>query len=256
MEIFFERITEYFTNFITEHSFFINGDYYGGLFSKYFSIIGFIVGFVFVLLVFFSNTDDDRQILGTIKILLIVSLINTCYTMLSFFNVGVINERPYFYYGFSCILSVADMLLAGFILTLVVKSCYSFNHGKAFLLGITTFAATPMLNFSFLGQLPPEIITFIVARILIAGFLCLIISYRKYFYTSWIWCFGFHMFTRLSMLVMDMIINKNGINDVFATTMEYLGKFLGDYVIFAIILTFAIVFEKAIIPMKTSKNAP
>lgn len=50
MEIFFERIVEYFTNFIAEHSFFISGNYYGGLFSKYFSFIGFIVGFVFVIL--------------------------------------------------------------------------------------------------------------------------------------------------------------------------------------------------------------
>ena len=68
MEIFFERIVEYFTNFIAEHSFFISGNYYGGLFSKYFSFIGFIVGFVFVILVYFSNTDEDKKILGDIKV--------------------------------------------------------------------------------------------------------------------------------------------------------------------------------------------
>lgn len=253
MENLFERIVEYFTNFITEHSFFISGNYYGGLFSKYFSFIGFIVGFFFVILVYFSNTDEDKKILGAIKVLFIVSLVNTCYTILNFFGIGMISEESYYYYGFSCILSVADILLAGFVLTLIVKSCYSFNHGRAFLLGLTTFAAMPMLNFSFFGQIPPEIMIFIICRALLAGLLCLIISYRDYFYTSWIWYFGFHMFTRISMLVMDMLINKNGVNNIFETTIEYLGKFLGDYILFAIILAFAIVFEKAILPMKTTK---
>ena len=250
-----ERIVEYFTNFITEHSFFITGDYYGGLFSKYFSVIGFIVGFVFVILVYNSNTDEDNKIFGAIKVLFVVAVVNTCYTILNFFEVGVISEEPYYYYGFSCILSVADILLAGFVLTLIVKSCYSFNHGRAFLLGLTTFAAMPMLNFSFFGQIPPEMMLFIVIRALLAGLLCLIISYRNYFYTSWIWYFGFHMFTRISMLVMDIVINKNGVNNIFETITEYLSKFLGDYILFVIILAFAIVFEKAILPMKTSKTA-
>lgn len=252
MNTIFERIIEYFTSFVSEHSFFISWDYYGGLFSKYFSFIGFIVGFVFVILVYFSNTDTERKILGAIKVLLIVSLINTCYTILNFFDVGVISEEPYYYYGFSCILSVADILLAGFVLTIVVKSCYSLNHGRAFLLGLTTFAATPMLNFTFFGQIPPEIMIFIVVRALLAGLLCLVISFRRYFYTSWIWYFGFHMFTRISMLVMDIVINKTGINNIIGTTIDYLSKFIGDYILFAIILAFAIVFEKAIIPIKSS----
>ena len=248
-----QRIIDYFTNFITDHYFLISWDYYGGLFLKYFSFIGFIVGFVFVILVYFSNTDKDKKILGAIKVLLIVSLINTSYTVLNFFDIGVISEEPYYYYGFSCILSVADILLAGFILTLVVKSCYSLNHGRAFLLGLTTFAATPMLNFTFFGQIPPEIMLFIVCRSLVAGLLCLLISFRRYFYTSWIWYFGFHMLTRVTVLIMDMTINKTGTDNVIKTVFDYLGKFVGDYIFFAIVLAFAIVFEKAIIPMKITK---
>ena len=248
-----QRIIDYFTNFITDHSFLISWDYYGGLFLKYFSFIGFIVGFVFVILVYFSNTDKDKKILGAIKVLLIVSLINTSYTVLNFFDIGVISEEPYYYYGFSCILSVADILLAGFILTLVVKSCYSLNHGRAFLLGLTTFAATPMLNFTFFGQIRPEIMLFIVCRSLVAGLLCLLISFRRYFYTSWIWYFGFHMLTRVTVLIMDMTINKTGTDNVIKTVFDYLGKFVGDYIFFVIVLAFAIVFEKAIIPMKITK---
>ena len=109
-----------------------------------------------------------------------------------------------------------------------------------------------MLNFTFFGQIPPEIMIFIVVRALLAGLLCLVISFRRYFYTSWIWYFGFHMFTRISMLVMDIVINKTGINNIIGTTIDYLSKFIGDYILFAIILAFAIVFEKAIIPIKSS----
>ena len=49
MESFFKDILDYFLNFISQYSFFVNWDYYGGLFSKYFSVGGFIIGFIFVL---------------------------------------------------------------------------------------------------------------------------------------------------------------------------------------------------------------
>ena len=94
---------------------------------------------------------------------------------------------------------------------------------------------------------------FIVCRSLVAGLLCLLISFRRYFYTSWIWYFGFHMLTRVTVLIMDMTINKTGTDNVIKTVFDYLGKFVGDYIFFAIVLAFAIVFEKAIIPMKITK---
>lgn len=55
MESFFKDILDYFLNFISQYSFFVNWDYYDGLFSKYFSVGGFIIGFIFVLLVYFSS---------------------------------------------------------------------------------------------------------------------------------------------------------------------------------------------------------
>lgn len=41
MESLFKDILDYFLNFIYQYSFFVNRDYYGGLFSKYFSVDGF-----------------------------------------------------------------------------------------------------------------------------------------------------------------------------------------------------------------------
>ena len=250
-----EHIVRYFTDFVSEHSYLISGYYYSGLFSKYFSFIGFIVGLVFVVLVYFSSIEYERRILGAIKVLFMVSLINSCYTILNFFNVEVISDEPYYYYGFSSILSVADILIAGFVLTLVIRSCYSYESGYAFLFGVTTFAATPLLYFSLFTEIPVAVMIFIVVRALLAGLLCLIMCNRRFFYTSWIWYFGFHMLTRVSMLVMDMVINKNGVGDIFGTTVGYLGKFIGDYILFAVILAFAIVFEKAILPMRASKTS-
>ena len=62
MEAFFKDIINYFLNFISQYSFFVNWDYYGGLFSKYFSVGGFIISFIFVLLVYFSSAEEQKKL--------------------------------------------------------------------------------------------------------------------------------------------------------------------------------------------------
>ena len=74
MEAFFKDISDYFLGFISRYSFFINGDYYGGLFSKYSSVSGFIIGFIFVLLVYFSSAEEQKKA-GFFKVLPINALI-------------------------------------------------------------------------------------------------------------------------------------------------------------------------------------
>lgn len=60
MEAFFKEIADYFLNFISQYSYFLNGDYYGGLFLKYFSVGGFIIGFIFVLLYCFAFKGFEK----------------------------------------------------------------------------------------------------------------------------------------------------------------------------------------------------
>ena len=52
MEVLLNKITDTFLDYVSQYSFFIEGDYYKNLFSTYFSVAGFIIGFVFVVLVF------------------------------------------------------------------------------------------------------------------------------------------------------------------------------------------------------------
>ena len=61
MEAFWKGILDYFINFISRYSYFINWDYYSRLFSKYFSVSGFIIGFVFVLIVYFSSAEEQKR---------------------------------------------------------------------------------------------------------------------------------------------------------------------------------------------------
>lgn len=62
MEAIFKTIADYFFNFISRYSYFITWDYYRGLFSKYFSVGGFIVGFILVLLVYFSSAEEQKKL--------------------------------------------------------------------------------------------------------------------------------------------------------------------------------------------------
>ena len=56
-----KMILEYLKIYVSQYSFFLNGDYYLGLFSKYFSVEGFIIGFIFVLLVYFSSAEEQKK---------------------------------------------------------------------------------------------------------------------------------------------------------------------------------------------------
>jgi hypothetical protein len=118
----------------------------------------------------------------------------------------------------------------------------------------------PLLNFSFvienIGNV--ELILLLLLRIILAGFLCLIMSYRKYFFIRWIWYFIFHMLIRiisfLPILNESVIEKTRFITHTLTFTFEYIFSFRMDTIIFVIILVFAVLFEINILNTKTVHN--
>lgn len=259
MEAFFKEIADYFLNFISQYSYFLNGDYYGGLFSKYFSVGGFIIGFIFVLLVYFSSAEEQKKA-GFFKVLPIIAVINSCTVLTQFINTTF--GQGFHYNGIESMINAPDNIISGFILTLVISSCYRRFGGRAFLFGIATHAAMPMLNFSYLGYMNDGVpILHMIVRVALIGFVCLIMSRRKHFFTSWIWYFGFHMLIRVAVFFLPLLSNSLDGFTIYTVeytlngALEYLSRFTIDALIFAVVLVFAIVFEKGVLTVRPARKA-
>lgn len=256
MDAWIESVFEYLKTYASQYSFFLNGDYYMGLFSKYFSVTGFVIGFIFVLLVFFSSAEQQKKA-GFFKVLPLVAVINSCGVIFTALN-SLTGHGIYQYVP--GMLGVPDNMISGFILTLVIASCYRGYKRQAFILGIVTYAAIPMINFAYVGYYSSEAAVQMIIRILLAGFICLIMSCRKCFYTSWIWYFVFHILIRTMVLLTPMFLNSIGKQELdttgytLAIVLNYYKSFRTDYLIFGIILVFAIIFERVIIPVKVENN--
>lgn len=258
MEAFFKDILDYFLNFISRYAFFINRDYYGDLFSKYFSVGGFIIGFIFVLLVYFSSAEEQKKA-GFFKVLPIIAVINSCTVIANFINNTFNQGFPYD--EIESMINAPDNIISGFILTLVISSCYRRFGGRAFLFGIATHAALPLLNFSYLEYMNDGVpILHMIVRVALVGFICLIMSHRKYFFTSWIWYFGFHIFIRIAVFFLPLLSDSIDGTTMYTVeysisgAIEYFSHFTIDTIIFAVILSFAIVFEKGVLSVKSIRK--
>lgn len=255
MEAFFKDILVYFLNFISRYSFFLNWDYYDNLFSKYFSVGGFVAGFIFVILVY-GLGDAEQKKAGFFKVLAIIAVINSCSVLTNFINDSF--NQGFFYNETEAMINASDNIISGFILTLVISSCYRQFGGRAFVFGIATHAALPLLNFSCLESINNKIpIWHMIVRVVLIGFVCLIMSYRKYFFTSWIWYFGFHMLVRVIVLSLPLRINSlDGMARYYTIRgiLKGFSYFTIDILIFIVILAIAIIFEKGVLTVRTTQE--
>ena len=158
-------------------------------------------------------------------------------------------------------INAPDNIISGFILTLVISSCYKRLGGRAFLFGIATHAALPLLNFSYIEQMSDGLpIVHVIVRVVLVGFICLIISYRKHFFTSWIWYFGFHILIRIIVFLLPLLSNSLDGSIIYTVeytlggATEYLSRFTVDAIFFAVVLVFAIVFEKGVLTVRSARK--
>lgn len=166
-------------------------------------------------------------------------------------------KQGFYYNSLESIINAPDNIISGFVLTLVISSCYRRFGGRAFLFGIITHAALPLLNFYYIGHMNDKVtILHMIVRVILIGFVCMIMSHRKYFFTSWIWYFGFHMLIRGAVFFLPLLSDRlDGltiytVKYTLSGALEYLSCFTVDTVIFVVVLAFAIVFEKGVLTVR------
>ena len=99
-----------------------------------------------------------------------------------------------------------------------------------------------------------------IVRVALVGFVCLIMSHRKHFFTSWIWYFGFHMLMRVAVFFLPLLSESLDGFTIYTVeytvngTLEYFSRFTVDAVIFIVVLAFAIVFEKGVLTVRPARK--
>lgn len=241
---------------LAPYSFFISGDYYSQLFERYFSVGGFIIGFVYLLILFFAINDEKdkkKKKTGFIKIVLWVAVINSCGVLMNYLNVSL--DQSQWFMESAPPFSTPDNIISGFVMSLVIASCYRTYRSGAFFFGMATHITLAFFQFNLFSSMEALQIVFVVVRVLLAGILCVILSRRKYFYTSWIWYFGFHLLTRTLVLLLPLVsraIVQMPLDGLYTVDMvfTYYSQFALDAVIFAGILVFSIVFERGVLTVE------
>lgn len=255
-----EQLEALARNYLLGHTYFITGEYYERLFTTYFSVTGFLVGLAFLAIVFFATGKEGDKRTGFFKVVPFVAVINSCGILMDFLN-GVFHQSVT-YSRYQLLFPAPDNIISGFLLTLVICSCYRGTPGYAFLFGLATHGALSFLNYMVLPHMGRLSLILLGMRVLLAAVVCAVISGRKYFYTGWIWYFGFHMFLRVAVYLVplaQMMVYGTPLKELPYTVegvLGYLSQFAMDGVIFLAVLGFAIVFEKAVLTVKEEEAQP
>ena len=204
-EVWFDRFKMVAINYLAQNQllYLLDFEYYTGLWDKYFTIEGFIMGLIFVAMVFFAC--ESREKASFFKMVPFIAVINSCSAVTDYIY-WLINEQNIPFSFSRWIFIKADNVLSGFLLTLTVVSCFRGSGGRAFLFGTATFAALPLINYSdVISYFDMEQIVILVTWILIMGILCAIMSSRTYFYVSWLWYGGCSILLKAAIFLFRLV---------------------------------------------------
>lgn len=227
---------------------FASGSYYENYFTQYFSVGGFIVGFILVLMIYFAG-DSTLNKTGFIQVLAVMALTNCAarplYMLWQFINPAS-HVGPAKYYD-AYLSYQLDNVIAAFILLLVVFSCYKLSAGHAFLLGAVVCLSPLMLNYTYYYY---EEFEFLVAQLAIAiltGLLCVVVAKRTYFYNGWILYAFFHVLA----IGVTSVINYGDLDSLaLQQALDQIWWHVSyDWIslaLYTLILVFAFIFERVV----------
>ncbi len=247
-------IGDFANNYFSQFKFFLDGNYYSGVFQKYFSLPAFIGGAVIAIAIFIMwvYVDNDgiglrHMIIGLVAVEIspiIIKMINN--TIGNTFSTQVFEQY----------MNPVNNIISGIVLVLIMYSTYKFDKKISFGMGCIIYLMPLLLNANYyFTDLGNKNIIFAVIQFLSGalamGLFCVLFCKRKYFYSAWILYFVFHIVSRCLIIVLNVWI----LNDfTFIEVVEGFLKFvlahytniIPDIIIFGIVLLVSILYERTV----------
>ncbi len=245
-------------------------DYLSDQWDKYFSFTGFLMGILFLSLLYAANKDKAAHpYKGMVRVLMMVAVINSCSAFWSM--VCARNPLADWYGGFLAvgaagIFFTVENVFSGCLMVLALHTTYRGRTWAAASFGLVTRLALVLMNFPYLSWLDSEmrsvILTFLGAQALLTYFLSAIIAKRKYFSTGWLWYVGYQLLPFVVLTLLQLLFRSLEHGDFtlgYQETMSTMAQALPDFTplltISGIILAVGLVFDISIRAVG-SRNRP
>lgn len=258
-------VLELVSNFVSGFGYLFREEYYSNLFEQYFSVWGFIIGLILVLIIYNANPDSsDHPVKGFIRVLALVAVINSCYRV-AMMLCDMTGTRYFLagtsvYFGDDLVAQflAPDNIISGLLLTMTASNDLRRKPKCAVMLGLACYAVLPMLRYTIFqitysmgfGEMEEMMSIYLILRAVVTMILCWIMCYRKHFFTAWIWYFVVHMAMRLVWFyLVDEVMGQS----MYGSLTDYLSGLTVDYGVFLLALLVGIFFEKGVLTGKKKR---
>ncbi|MBR2177346.1 MAG: hypothetical protein IJ861_10450 [Clostridia bacterium] len=241
--------TEYFSNF----SKFISGEYYQNLFSHYFSVTGYIGGAILLAIIYYVSTIDDR-FRDIFKVIAALAVIQSG-ASLNVLICQLLGSR-YTTYSLLYYMSQPNNIISGFILLMIVFSWMKYWNLYPFAMGGLVYLVSLLMNSNaYVSNWGFYILISLFDGVMV-GLICMFAANREHFYSGWLLYFIYHIFSRLFTPFMYywLVEGKDklyGGADKLLT--EFLQSVLQNYqmftfeiIFFAVIFLYSFIFKRKI----------
>jgi hypothetical protein len=242
-----------------------NNAYIIYLWGLYFNVAGFFLGAGIILLVLLSNSSLTRDSTDIVKCtLLSLAVISLANNLGPVYN--MILGNPVFQYGTLAeygilVVDAAMNPLTIALLIGVVYHHYGTMRVRAMFLVLATFLVVPMMYYtSFAGA----DWWFLIIRAIVLGLFCVAVVDNKYYYSGLLLIFPIYVILKIVPMVIEtlntwfFVVEDYFISMpmfILTSIMESIPELVQDYIIFAVILAVAVLYERVILKVGKKPKA-
>lgn len=238
--------------------------------DKYFSFTGFLMGVLFLSLLYAANKDKSTHpYKGMIRVLMMVAVINSCSAFWGM--VCARNPLADWYGGFLAvgaagIFFTVENVFSGCLMVLALHTTYRGRTWAAASFGLVTRLALVLMNFPYFSWMDSEtrtiVLIYVGVQALLCYFLAAIIAKRKYFSTSWLWYVGYQLLPFVVLTLLQLLFRSLEYGDFtlgYQETMSTMAQALPDFtpllMISGIVLAVGLIFDISVRAVG-SRNRP
>lgn len=243
------EVIKYYVNvFIYQVSLLFDLSYYASLAKQYLSIKGFIVGFIFVVILTFTSFEEDKKfILSLIKTIGVFAFINAI-SVVNYIMAHVFDQVFIYNEAFQKLMVPANIISGGFMMLAAHTMDRKEDDGvRAFFFGVGVYLSLPMINYMlYFDTLTLPFKIMVIVEAFFAGVVTAITAVNKSFAKSWVVYFVFYIIMHIVSMGLALADTVNPITStrLFLGNIKY---YIMDISIFAIVFILSVIYDKLIV---------